>query len=365
VIGFKDSSLSDDRSVTVADKDIEGVALQSRPIVVGQVVVEGGTPLPVNVPLPDDLDVGVNISLGFSPTCAALSNQPAAVRADGAFLWPAISPAPAVAECRARLNGLPLGYTVKSVTTAPPSAGNPAEFRVVLVRESAGFNVSGRLLDLPVTAPSGMPVVQISPSPYTGGPNVLAEVLPEADGTFVFRQIPAGTYRVSSPNRGVATAEVSNRDVAGLEIHSYLSPDAGTIDRILNAIPNRPVFQGKSLAAHIRERTGPDATDCGRFNARVRLMTEAALNCVREAIRARKPFVTVTAFPTLDTLEALGFLSDPSGTIYEFSSCQGMCGRLDFKACAPQSTLEWKRGELACEPPAAGPTIVRWPAPKP
>jgi hypothetical protein len=188
--------------------------------------------------------------------------------------------------------------------------------------------------------------------PQTQLPSLNAYAPLTADGTFAFREIPPGTYTLNAK-----TIVVANGDVTGIEAPSYgYGGKAGDLASALSG----PLSQ--SLLRNIQNRTGKNSVDCGAFGSDIP-GTDAVMECIRTAMKQKRPFTIVSTSFSIDALGIHGFLGESNGTLQQFKGCAVTCDRrFDLQPCPPLSTLWSKHGALVCEPPPGA--IPVWPAPE-
>jgi hypothetical protein len=315
-----------------------------------------------------------------------------AVRADGGFAlidYASILRSPPIAERIFTLGRIPSGYDVKSVTyqgkdvlqtplpTPSPSALTE-EFRIVLTARRSGlYSVSGRAVGLPL---DGTPV-RLETAPGTASQDVLvriAEARVSNDGAFTLQGVPPGSYVLRLQGNAGARVDVVDHDVTGVELTRYQLSEkqlaaqkerATSLIQTFSSVQSRGQYQGRSMETIVKERTGADVVDCGKFamlgsqaGALSAVPTlEAALECVRSSLNQRRPFIALTVSSGIDSSDTVGLAGDAKGTLYQFFFCVGMCGAMVVQPCPPETIALIKDGALTCDlPPRA---LTRWPVP--
>jgi beta-lactamase regulating signal transducer with metallopeptidase domain len=222
--------------ITVEDKDIAGLELTAPRMVVGRVVVEDGSTLPVQ-PAPLTTHPGALVTVQARRSTGRMSAV--GVRADGTFLLVNLD-----GEFEIRPSVLPMGYWVKSMTFGETDlttsklrigeepALSATEIRIVLTTEPpnnapAGVTVRGSVTGLPENVKLRWVALESTGGAAQGATasaeQRIALTEPAPDGTFTIPHVPPGNYtaRVHTPGSptGAGTAVlVGDREVNGINI---------------------------------------------------------------------------------------------------------------------------------------------------
>jgi hypothetical protein len=230
--------------IEVKDSDVGPIELPAGPIVVGQVTVEDGTPLPVAT-TPGFLGIFISASGANLPSLMRLlriaaptantvspvsASSLAVVRGDGSFV--VVNLPPGEYRIGARV---PFGLTIKSMTfngadilqttmKIEDAGSAKGDLRVVLskARSSAGVRVSGRVAGPPLTVPTWISM-QPSGTLNEGG---TGEVMVRPNGIFEFIGVPPGIYAAQVWTMPLAIPPpqvevvVEDRDLTNVEIPS-------------------------------------------------------------------------------------------------------------------------------------------------
>jgi hypothetical protein len=226
--------------VQVENDDVRGMTLSIGPALLGRVVVDDGSKLPLQASSVVGGATDPLSAVGFAVrrmTPAATSA--ADVRSDGFFILPG-----APGEYEAAVTMLPFGYYLKSMSQgrsdlmnepvrvhAVPAIGESAQLLVTLTRTpppgaAPGFKISGRSTGNGARGLAGPRWVSIqgsavSPNPLLGLQTTLVGEAPlREDGTFEVPHVPKGefTVRVLPAPSATLRVNVTDRDVSGIEV---------------------------------------------------------------------------------------------------------------------------------------------------
>jgi hypothetical protein len=187
-----------DRGRIQADKDISDLEIAAPPMITGRVVVDDGSPVPVQMssPIPGGV---LLLEIRVRSPGGPVTLESTLARRDGAFaaLW--LGP-----DSRVELGYVPFGYYVKSLLqgstdllTSPARA--PGQDVVLTLTRTppagvSGVRVTGRVLGLesyPSTSSRWLQFRAIG----NATPNI-GETLLRPDGTFEMRDVLPATYRI-------------------------------------------------------------------------------------------------------------------------------------------------------------------------
>jgi len=232
--------------VEVRNQDVAGIELQPAPLLFGRFVVEGGVRLPVegggsgSILSPNGRAYAGLAVFGDGEGCpqrGTFAHLLANVQSDGVFVASL-----AVGDYKVGPQTLPIGYSVKSITYGgQPLQGSlkitrdlTSEVLVTLSPPAAGFRITGKLSGVPAGQTAGVLWINLQhnvPSPISSGGMIeVLDVPLQTDGTFEFRNIPPGTYKMQArpladPPEGAQyimsgsiNVVVADRDVAGIEL---------------------------------------------------------------------------------------------------------------------------------------------------
>jgi hypothetical protein len=211
--------------IAVNGHDVDDLSVRVSPVILGRVVVDDGSALPLQV-RDDPSKASALVRIHAEPMIAgeALSARP---RADGAFLWPALT-----GEYQVAATLLPFGYSIKSISYGSVDLSNNvlkidakaplAELRVTLTASplpgAGGAVVRGRLVFDEQPRPGSI-LLQRRDSSSAQRVGV-AEA--RADGTFEIRNVPAGVYALDVLPFGARTQFVTVEEGGSsvyLEVH--------------------------------------------------------------------------------------------------------------------------------------------------
>jgi hypothetical protein len=227
--------------IELKDIDVGPLELAIGPVIVGQVSVDDGSPLPlplVYAPVGNTI-VNTPSLVGLA---AILSTDPArtlsfggVVRADGVFV--VVNFQPGEYRITARM---PFGYTIKSLTyrdsdllkttlKISDAASATGTVRLTLTKnpppgDSGGVKVSGRVTGALPPTPSWISMRAGAPGSALAG--AIGETPVRSDGTFEFQRVPPGAYSaLLMPRQGTApqvAIVVEDVDVANVEIPNII-----------------------------------------------------------------------------------------------------------------------------------------------
>jgi hypothetical protein len=228
--------------IEVKDVDVGPIELAIGPMIVGQVTVDDGSPLPTSLTYatagyPIVSTPSLVSLVAVRPNPISPLSFGGTVRADGAFVVANYQPGEYRITAR-----LPFGYDIKSLTFGdvdllkttlkiPNVASATGSVRMVLTKNpqpgtSVGVKVSGHVTSEPPPATAWILMQPSSPGPVSAG--AIGETLVRPDGTFEFQRVPPGVYaaqiiprQATAPQIAIVVEDV---DVSNVEIPNIPSP---------------------------------------------------------------------------------------------------------------------------------------------
>lgn len=258
--------------IVVKDVDVGPIELAIGLVIVGQVTVEDGSPLPSPFVFANAGGTATAGTPSLVSLVAIRSTNPVSplsfggtVRADGAFV--VVNFQPGEYRIAARL---PFGYNIKSLTygdidllktTLKITDAATGSVRMVLTKDpppgsSGGVKVSGRVIGAPPPATAWISM-QTSASGYVSA-GAIGETLVRPDGTFEFQHVPPGAYAAQLMPRQVTAPQIAivveDVEVANIEIPNVPRPTAQTGPP---AALSAPVFSGMPAPLAIQPPSYP------------------------------------------------------------------------------------------------------------
>jgi hypothetical protein len=234
--------------IEVKDVDVGPIELAIGPMIVGQVTVDDGSPLPTSLTYatagyPIVSTPSLVSLVAVRPNPISPLSFGGTVRADGAFVVANYQPGEYRITAR-----LPFGYDIKSLTFGdvdllkttlkiPNVASATGSVRMVLTKNpqpgtSVGVKVSGHVTSEPPPATAWILMQPSSPGPVSAG--AIGETLVRPDGTFEFQRVPPGVYaaqiiprQATAPQIAIVVEDVDVANVEFPNIRPALAQTAG------------------------------------------------------------------------------------------------------------------------------------------